>query len=180
MRGKAIIYFILIPLLLGFSNLVAASEYDHETKAKDMSFAWKIVDDNLHVKISAKTTGWVGIGFNPEDQMKGADYVLGYVKNGKVSLRDDYGDSARNHKSDEKLGGQDNVTTIGGEEKGGTTTLEFSIPLNSGDKYDSVLEPDGDTVVLLAYGGKRDSFRSKHKYRGSFKINLRSGKVEEI
>lgn len=170
---------VLVSAIISLSaNFSIAADYDHETKVEDMTFAWKVDGANLHVKLSADTTGWIGIGFNPEEEMKGANYILGYVKGGKVKLTDDYGDSARGHKEDEKLGGTTDVTAVGGEEKGDTTTIEFTIPLDSGDKYDSVLTPDGDTVVLLAYGGKRDSFKSKHKFRKSLKVNLATGKVE--
>ena len=173
-------HFALAALFVASTATMSfAADYDHETKVKDMTFAWSVADKNLNVKISGKTKGWVGIGFNPTDQMEGANYILGYVKGGKAKVRDDYGDSKRNHKSDKKLGGTSDVTLVGGEEKGGNTTIEFTIPLNSTDKYDSVLDPNGETVVLLAYGSGRDSFTSKHKMRASIKVNLASGKVEQ-
>ncbi len=178
MRGKVVSLMLSLVCVLSFALTSIAAEYDHEVKAKDMDFAWKVNGENLHIKISAPTTGWVGIGFNPVKMMEGANYILGYVKDGKVELRDDYGDSQRNHKEDERLGGKTDLTVVGGEEKGKSTTLEFTIPLNSGDKYDTVIDPNGDTVVLLAYGGKRDSFRSKHKYRETLNINLSSGEVK--
>lgn len=180
MRGKIVSLMLSLLFLAGFAVNTVAAEYDHETEAGGMSFAWKAADGNLHVKLTAPTTGWVGIGFNPTEGMKGANYILGYVKDGKVELRDDYGDSERNHNEDVKLGGTSDLTVIGGEEKGNNTIVEFSIPLNSGDKYDSVLNPEEDTVVLLAFGGSRDSMRSKHKYRGILNVNLSSGKVEEV
>jgi len=156
MRGKIVSWLLSLAFLMGFAMNSVAAEYDHET------------------------TGWVGIGFNPKDAMEGADYILGYVKDGKVKLRDDYGDTKRNHKEDEKLGGTSDITVVGGEEKGKNTTVEFSIPLNSGDKYDTVLNPEENTVVLLAFGGSRDSMRSKHKYRATLNVNLSSGDVEKV
>lgn len=160
-----------------FLTSAFAQEYDHTVEEKNMSFSWKIIDKNIHIKLSGKSTGWIGIGFNPTKQMKDANYILGYVKKGEASVTDDFGDSERAHKSDEKLGGTSDVTLIGGEEKGGVTTIEFSIPLDSGDKYDSALDVNGETTVLLAYGGSRDSFKSKHKFRATLKVNLSNGKV---
>lgn len=156
---------------------VTAQEYDHTAEVKDMSFSWKIVDKAIQIKLTGESTGWVAIGFNPTSQMKDANFVIGYVKNGKATIEDDFGHEERAHKMDEDLGGKNDVTVIGGEEKGKTTTLEFSIPLDSGDKYDSVIDPNGETVVLLAYGGSRDSFKSKHKFRTAIKVNLATGKV---
>ncbi len=178
MRVRALSTTLFLVVLFTFINICQAAEYDHEKDVDGIVFAWKVADENLNVKISAKTTGWVGIGFNPTNKMLGADYVLGYVKNGKVKVRDDYGDTERAHRSDEKLGGTDNVTLVGGEEKGGMTTVEFSIPLNSGDKYDTVIDPAAETVVLLAYGAGRDSFRSKHKDRKTIKVNLSTGDIK--
>lgn len=178
MRGKLTSLIASMFFLIVLGTTAAAAEYDHQTEVRGMTFSWKVDNENLHIKLTAKTTGWVGIGFNPTEGMKDANYILGYVKRGKVELTDDYGNSAINHKSDEELGGTNDITVVGGEEKGRETVLEFSIPLDSGDQYDSVLDPDGDTVVLLAFGGNRDSFRSKHRSNYIITVNLSTGEVK--
>ena len=178
MGRRLLVFTLTLFFILGSGSCLFAQDYDHEAKVKDMSFSWKVDGADLKVKLSGKTTGWVGIGFNPSTQMKDASFILGYVKKGKATVTDEFGDSERTHKADDKIGGSSNVTLVGGSEEGGVTTVEFSVPLNSGDKTDTVIDPAGETVVLLAYGGKRDSFKSKHKYRTSIKVNLSSGKVE--
>lgn len=178
MRKNLLVMISTMCFILGSSAQLVAQDYDFENKVKDMSFSWKVDGNDLKVKISGKTTGWVGIGFNPSSKMKDANYVLGYVKDGKAEITDEVGDSETSHKSDDDMGGSSNVTLVGGNEEGGVTTIEFSMPLNSGDKADTVIDPAGETVVLLAFGGKRDSFKSKHKYRTTIKVNLSSGKVE--
>lgn len=178
-RGYVVIVCCIIATFV-FVGSVQATEYAHTIDTKKMSFAWKVDGEKLLVKLSAKTTGWVGIGFNPSKKMKDADYVLGYVKKGEAKIRDDFGTEEKKHKADEKLGGSSDATLIGGTEVDGTTTLEFSLPLSSGDKYDTTIDPAGDTIVLLAYGGKRDSYISTHKYRSTLKVNLTSGAFEEI
>jgi hypothetical protein len=179
MKGNKLGVVIGAGLSLLISSAVFAEQsYDHETKVQDMGFAWKIDGENLHVKLSGKTTSWVGIGFNPSSKMKGAGFVLGYVKGDKVKVSDEYGDGENSHKADNKLGGTDNVTVIGGSEKDGVTTVEFSLPLNSGEETDAVIQPDGDTTVLLACGEGRDSFKVKHKFRTAIKVNLQTGEVK--
>lgn len=178
MRGKIAGLAISLVFLLGMSGNVIAADYDHEAEVRGMSFSWKVADGILHIKLMGRTTGWVGIGFNPSKGMQDANYILGYVDKGKVEITDDFGVSPINHESDEELGGTSDVTVIGGEEKGRATTLEFSIPLDSGDKYDSVLDPEGKTTVLLAFGGNRDSLRSKHRSHETIIVNLSTGKVE--
>lgn len=159
---------------------IQAAEYDHEVQDKKISFAWKVNGETLAVKMTAETQGWVGIGFNPVSEMKGANFILGYVKDGKVKVDDDYGTDANAHKSDTKLEGTSHVTVVGGTETGGMTTIEFTIPLDSGDKNDTKIDVNGDTTVLLAYGTGRDSFLAKHKYRTALKVNLSSGASEKM
>jgi hypothetical protein len=159
---------------------VYGGEYEHQVKAKKMSFSWKVTGDILAVKISAPTRGWVGIGFNPSKKMKDANFILGYVKKGEAKIIDEFGTATTKHSSDKKLGGTPDVTLAGGKEEGGVTTIEFTLPLNSTDTYDSSLDVNGETLVLLAYGPDRDSFKTKHKYRVALKVNLASGKSEPL
>lgn len=92
--------FFLIPLSL------SAMEYQHTLEVKNMQFSWTIEGDQIHVRLSAKTTGWVAIGFDPEKAMQGANIIIGAVKKGKVKIEDHYADRKRGHSSDEKLGGK--------------------------------------------------------------------------
>ncbi len=167
--------FSVLFLLLSLSVTGFASDYQHSLDIEKMNFSWSVNGDQLAVKISAPTTGWVAVGFNPTDKMKDADIVIGYVKKGKVTIEDDFGMGATLHKSDNKIGGKENVTVVGGSEENGTTTLEFTMPLNSGDDKDTVIDPAADTVVIVAYGGERDSFRMKHEFRDTLTVNLGSG-----
>lgn len=165
--------------LLLIAGQAFSAEYDHTVDVKDMAFSWKVDGTNLAVKMSAKTDGWVGIGFNPTKKMQDANFVLGYVKDGETKIVDEFGTTATGHKNDDDLGGKNDVTLVGGSEEGGMTTIEFVIPLDSGDEKDGKLVVDGDTVVLLAYGSGRDSFKSKHKFRTSVTVNLGTGAVKE-
>lgn len=155
-----------------------AADYAHEVKAKEMTFAWTADGDKLAVKVAAPTESWVGIGFNPTEEMKDANIIIGYVKDGEVKIVDEYGDRETSHSSDTKLGGSDDVTIVGGSEEGGVTTIEFVIPLNSGDKSDNVIDVNSDTKVILAYGSGRDSFRPRHKFRTAIVVNLSTGAMQ--
>ena len=142
MKSKRIInlFCIFSILLAAIVSGVSAEDYVHEVKAKKMTFSWKIDGDTLAAKISAKTKGWVGIGFNPSEKMKGADFILGYVKKGKAKIIDEYGVDKSKHSSDKKLGGAVDTILVAGTEEDGITTLEFTIPLKSADKYDTVID----------------------------------------
>ena len=150
--------------------------YDHNVAVGDMAFLWKVDGESLKVKLAAKTTGWVAVGFNPTpgEGMKGANFVLAYVKDGQAAAEDHFGAVKTNHKPDDKLEGQSNVTEVAGKEEGGVTEVSFAIPLKSGDDKDTDIDPAGDTTVMLAWG-KTDALILKHKFYASLSVNLTSG-----
>jgi DOMON domain len=174
--GRGLLYAACLSLMSASS--LPAADYAHTLTVDKMTFAWKVDGANLAVKLAAPTTGWVGIGFNPTDVMKDANIIIGYVKDGKVEIADEFGTQVTQHAADAKKGGQDNVTVIGGSETGNTTTLEFSIPLDSGDAMDRVIDPAADTIVLLAFGPGMDSFKMKHQYYKTITVNLGSGAMK--
>lgn len=162
-------------LSLLLSGTLQAADYQHSLTVDRMTFAWSVTGENLVVKLSAPTTGWVAVGFNPTDMMKDANIIIGFVKDGKVEISDDFGVQPTQHFPDSKRDGADNVTVIGGSESGNTTTLEFSLPLKNGDPNDCVIDPKADTKVMLAYGPDRDSTKLKHQFAKTLTVNLASG-----
>ena len=160
--------------------VVSAGDYDHRIDVEKMSCEWRSDGQQLFVRLKAPTTGWVGIGFNPSEKMKDADFVIGYVKEGAARVTDHYGISKQQHQKDTKLGGQSTVTDPAGTEIDGVTEISFAIPLNSGDPKDQPLILDTDTTVLLAYGSGRDSFRARHKFRTALTVNLATGVWTEV
>ena len=109
-------------------------------------FEWKIEESSssLRVVVTAYTTGWVAVGFEPASYMEGANLLIGYVENGTVFMRDDFGTGQVTHDADTNLGGTSDIEVIGGSEMGNETKLEFRIPMDSGDQYDKILV-DGNT-----------------------------------
>ena len=166
---------LLLTFSLPLAPTVIAADYSHSLDIGKLNFSWTIEKNNLAAKISAPTTGWVAVGFNPTRKMKDANIIIGSVKNGKVEILDEFGFGATQHKSDDNIGGAVNVTIVGGREENGVTTLEFIIPINSGDDKDTAIDPAADTVVIVAHGGDSDSYRGKHVFRDTVKINLASG-----
>lgn len=175
----------LLSSILGFFFLAMpigafAVDYQHTLKVKNMTFSWAIEGDQIHVQLAAQTTGWVGIGFDPENAMEGANIIIGAVKNGKFKVEDHYGDRKRGHTSDKKLGGTDNVLNASGSEDGGVTTISFTLPLKAEEKYDKEIKPEGMSRIMLAYGAGKDSFKTRHPYRTVYDINLSTGENKKI
>ncbi len=131
-----------------------------------ITFTWKPEGKNLNATVKAPTTGWVAVGFDPAVVMKDANLIIGYVKDGQVFIRDDYGDGLFGHDADVNGGGQDNVTNKRGKEEGGATEISFTIPLDSGDERDRKLVVGQTHKVLFAYGPDgADNFKTQHQVR---------------
>ena len=140
-------------------------------EVKGIVFKWQIIENSLYINISAPTSGWVAVGFDPSRMMKDANILIGYVKDGKTYMEDHFGAGKIKHKADIDLGGSDDITIISGSEEEDKTTLEFSIPLNSWDSNDRRLEEGKEYKVIFAFG-KKDDFTSYHKLRTSLMITL--------
>ena len=155
-----------IPALSGYSQIA------DEGLSFDMQ--WQIDGENLNVQVAAPTTGWIAVGFDPENKMGGANILIGYVVDGEAHLRDDFGSGQVKHESDLGLGGVENFTNLEGEENDGVTVIRFTIPLDSGDSYDKPLQAGKSYKVIYAYGASgKDDFKTYHtKTRGSFTLTL--------
>ena len=136
-------------------------------------FTWKIVDEHIEATVSAPTTGWVAIGFNPVNRMQGATYVIGYVQGSDVAIRHDWGTSPTSHRDVVAAGGVSRVTALGGKEEGGRTEISFRLPLDPGDRFFSPIRPGAVNTVIWAFGPNgADNFTSIHRQLGSFAVTF--------
>ncbi len=141
------------------------------TVSKDgFTFSLVIVGERAEVSMSAKTSGWVAVGFDPVQRMKGANYVLGFVKDGKGQVRDDYGSGPVSHASDLSAGGTDDAVLLDAWEKDGVTFIRFSIPREAKHPTDLSLDKGKHRVIMAA--GPRDDFSSMHAARTAFDIDI--------
>ena len=129
--------------------------------------------DSIHITLSAPTTGWVSVGFKPTRAMKDADIYIGYVMDGEVFLRDDFGTGNTSHAPDTSLGGQSSFAGLSGTEVDGVTTISFVIARNSGDRYDAVLTGGETHKVILGYGPDgADDFTTYHRWVKTVNLTL--------
>lgn len=150
--------------------------------AGGVTFSFMNDAQNLYGILKAETTGWLSVGFAPQDRMQGANMIIGYVEDGKAVVRDDFGTGRSSHDSDENLKWQNgdklnpginNVTSVSGEETSNPkrTRITFTIPLNSGDPFDRILVPGEKYKIILAKGSSDDIVK-KHTERGTAEITL--------
>jgi len=152
------------------SNLPDSSGF-LTASAAGVTLKYKVSDTDLHCILSADNTGWLAVGFNPTTAMKDANFLIGYVSGNSVQVRDDWGSAATEHVSDVSLGGTTDLEVIDGSEASGKTTIEFKIPLNSGDQYDRILQVNTSYTVILAQGDT-DNFTSYHSAASITEITL--------
>ena len=165
--------FVLLALLIALPAAAQQGDSFEEARIGNIAVKWQLQGEDLRVELSANTTGWVSVGFDPDHQMAGANIIIAYVQDGTVHLSDDYGTASFAHDRDENLGGTNDVTEIDGEEQDGRTTVRFTIPLDSGDEKDKPLSRGNSYTVLVAHGRNgADDFSSYHAARGSFEMEL--------
>ncbi|MDH4210774.1 MAG: DOMON domain-containing protein [candidate division WOR-3 bacterium] len=128
----------------------------YETKTVEgITLSWKTNDaqDSLLVKLSATTVGMVLIGFDidPLSGLQDANIITGYVVGDTAYIQDNIGTGEEAYLPDTVFGGTDDVADKAGTENGGTE-ITFTIPLNSGDPQDVVLEVGNAYLVFLAWG----------------------------
>lgn len=168
MNKKRVWVFILILVCSLSSSLFAENTVE---LTKNWSFSWVFKADTVEFTMTAPTTGWISLGFNPTRRMKDADYILAYVDNGVITISDEYGTGTTSHKSDLSLGGKESAKVISFSEKGGITSITFSLSQNSGDKYDTVFVEGEKCKVIAAYSSSKN-LSSRHRKRDSVEIIL--------
>lgn len=143
-----------------------------DTLVKDFHLMWRVDTLGfLHVKLMAPAKGWVAIGFAPSNIMKDANLIIGYVKADTAYFSDEFGVSLTSHSPDTKLGGTDDIKEKSGMESEDLTEIHFSIPMNSADKYDKVLEKGKIYKIILAAGAS-DNFTSPHVKTASLMLTI--------
>jgi hypothetical protein len=151
-------------------GLIYANEYRNSlyNPATGMSLFWQNDATNLYVGLVSPGTGWAGVGFSNRSGKPGTNIILGAVSDGTVTIEDHYGVTKELHLLDRTS----SLLAIGGSEMGGETTLEFVIPLASGDSQDVTLVPGQTVAVILAYQATQDSFTALHTTYSQLQITL--------
>lgn len=168
MTNKKLLNVMIILVLLAAA--ASATEWK-SAEAGGFSLSWAVDGENLMVKVSAETEGYVAVGFDPSNKMKDANIIIGYVDDGEVVIADHYGNGVFSHRDDERLGGTNDIVDGTGTEVDGVTELSFTIPLDSGDSADRALIPGNSYKVIFA-SHRRDRITSKHNSRTSTTITL--------
>lgn len=130
----------------------------------NMIVNWEHDGINIYVGLVSKGTGWVSIGFGPENAgMDGSNIIIGSVDDvsGSLTISDELGVGFE-HFADSAQGGINDILDQMGSQNNGQTILEFIIPLNSGDVFDHAFEIGGVYSFILAYQISDDDIKKYH------------------
>ncbi|XP_031571436.1 DBH-like monooxygenase protein 1 isoform X2 [Actinia tenebrosa] len=172
----SLLYAALVFGLVGQCLADISSEYNHFVAldpSQKIKFYWTVdqAEESISFAVEAVTTGWIGLGFSPSTgRMKGADIVIGWVKDGKPYLTDRHGEGY----SLPPLDDSQDYKLISGTEKDGKTTMKFSRKFDTCDNQDYKFE-EGTTRVIFAYHEEdptSDTNMKKHSDKGSRSILL--------
>lgn len=145
----------------------------YTTAVGDFLLKYKVIaNQQLLCRLTANGDGWVAVGFNPTAQMKDANFIIGYHNGAYGYIRDDFGVDNSSHDADTSLGGSSDVTLLTSSNAGGKTSLEFEIPLSSGDSHDRALSI-GTTYPVIFAAGNADDFDSYHDRYAAGSIRIR-------
>ena len=153
-------------------GIIEKDEYLNSFKEADVTVYWYNDETLLYIALRSPGKGWVSVGIGPIDAHYGANYIFAAMDSGETTVSDQYGDARYSHVPDTTLGGEDNIVEYAGNQGLNGTVIEFSIPLDSKDKYDTKLS-HGDTVdTLVAYQSTSTNFTMVHTKAGFLKLKI--------
>jgi len=151
---------------------VHQEQEDDETEMEVATFdggqiQWKVDGDSVLFNVQVKITGWVGIGFNPDDgKMRNADMVIVTGSDDKMRVRDYFSEGME----EPILDSSQDVEVLHMGRNRDVTYFEFRRLIDTGDSdQDKVLT--SSTTVIWAYGEGR-SVSYHHGTRGSLVLDL--------
>ena len=162
-------------IIIGLTILLAlklnAQNNMKQIKKDGMTVKWEIVDDQLHVEMSAPTEGWVTVGFNENSNITGAYLLMGRVRNGKAEVVEHFTSSPGNYQPISNYKVPNQVKDIKGSENGKNTELTFKIPIAAASKYHKHLTKGSTWSMIMAYS-LEDDFQHHSIRRTSVSIKL--------
>ncbi len=143
----------------------------NQVEYQGMKVFWTFEGKDIRFQITAPTEGWVAIGFNTRDELKGTNLIMSQVVNDFPVLSDRYILVAGDHRQVQDLGGIAAATLVSGKETPMCTRIELVVPIKASDRFHHELLPGSSIHLLLAYS-QEDDFDHHSLMRTSLKIQL--------
>lgn len=164
---------LLISAAMGPIAPVAASAQSaaRSVALGGMDFLWSHADGRLHGRLNAPGTGWLAVGFNAERTLRGTRFVIAAVATPPPRAEVHIAQPPE-HRSVEDLTGQPSgLGDVAGGYADGRSTLSFSLPHQSGDRFGHDLSPGRTIHLMLAWSHEPD-FDHHSAWRGHTDVTL--------
>ena len=145
------------------ANRTAVEQWTHHTvldREGVVQLSWVPGEDRITFLLEVAAHGYVGLGFSPGGGMHGADMVLGWVTDGRVTLQDRHGEG----NSVPELDTSQDVSLDWGRENDTHTVLQFHRAWDTCDPEDLAL--GSDTVRLIWTYSQDDPVAGRLHYHG--------------
>ncbi len=121
-----------------------------------VTVSWTFEGADASFAVSARTAGWVALGFGAGTMMEGADMAIGFAAEGGPGTASDCFSTGPTgpHPADAPPGGRQSLESSAVRESGGITVMEFRRPLAADDAMDKPVAA-GDRFIW-AYGESDD------------------------
>lgn len=127
-------------------------------------------DGRLHSSFTAPTRGWVAVGFNNQQRLKGTRFVIGALIGGSLRVEEHIA-VVPSHPTVESMGLASAVEAASGSVSDGKTTLRFSLPHLFRDTDNPTLLSGIESYLMLAWSHEVD-FAHHSAWRRHFTIDL--------
>lgn len=151
--------------------LAGSCQESNPVEINEMKVDWHFIDDRIYFEMIAPTDGWVTIGFNNKAGTTGAYLLMGNIIEGQVNLVEHYTKSPGNYLPISELGAKPQVENVNGVEGYNQTTIKFSLPIKSMNKYQKDLSKGTEYIMIIAYS-QEDDFQHHSIMRTSVNIRL--------
>nr|CAB3263917.1 DBH-like monooxygenase protein 1 homolog [Phallusia mammillata] len=114
-----------LTLMLGCQGQTPSQPYGNNRQldtAGNVYLYWDFNTTHITLEVHGQTTGWVGFGISPGGGMTGADIIVGWVKNGQVTITDRHATG----NSFPPLDAEQNIDDLSGGESDGWTWIKFT------------------------------------------------------
>ncbi|NPV91820.1 MAG: hypothetical protein HPY50_13725 [Firmicutes bacterium] len=153
------------PVPLKSDGTISDNEYTNYQKVGDIHVFTRLEDGSVAFGLMANPSGYLALGIEPENKMKGADMIICTVRDGSAQVSDMYSTGLFGpHPPDQQLGGTYDLYDVSGSKKEAAMTFEFKRKLNTEDSQDKVLKI-GQNKVIWSLGSTTD-ITVQHASRG--------------
>lgn len=159
-------------LVLHKKGVAAASTSTSDRRIEDsnVTFQWRHENGRLFGNLIAPTRGWIAVGFNSRQSLKGTRFIVAAVSSAPVRVEEHIA-IVPGHSKVESLGGIPAAELIAGAFRDGYSHLDFSLPHVFPDRKDLRLSPGSSSYLMLAWS-RMAQFDHHSAWRKHYEIIL--------